>query len=77
MMMAMGEFEQAIAVAPKVSLKFWQACIEQYRAHLQAQVQTKPSSISIQGKDPVNDYVDYSILSGAIDDAASQLKESG
>lgn len=75
--MSMGKFEEAIAVAPKVSLKFWQACIEQYRAELQAQVQSSPISMSTQGKYPVNDYVDYSLLSGAIDDAALQLKEFG
>jgi len=29
-MIELGNYEDAIAVAPKVSMKFWQKCVEQY-----------------------------------------------
>lgn len=33
-MICLDRYEDAIAVAPKVSLKFWQQCIEVYRKQL-------------------------------------------
>lgn len=32
--MSIGCYEAAIAVAPKVSLKYWQQCIKSYIQHL-------------------------------------------
>jgi WD repeat-containing protein 17 len=31
LMIEVGDFEEAIAVAPKVSIKFWRQCIEMYK----------------------------------------------
>ena len=32
--MQLGNFEEAMAVAPKVSLKYWQKCLDLHRQHL-------------------------------------------
>ena len=32
--MQMDRYEDAMAVAPKVSLKYWQKCLDRYREHL-------------------------------------------
>jgi len=33
--MQLGNFEKAIACAPKVSLKYWQNCMKLYTEHLE------------------------------------------
>lgn len=38
--MQLGNFEDALAVAPKVSLKYWQKCLDGYRAHLSGEIST-------------------------------------
>lgn len=32
--MQLDKYEDAMAVAPKVSMKYWQKCLERYREHL-------------------------------------------
>ena len=32
--MELGNFEDAISVAPKVSMKYWEKCITAYKLHL-------------------------------------------
>jgi len=57
--MSMGNYDEAIAVAPKVNLKFWQNCIDQYKSYLQAETQTAQTSFSQQEKDPASELIDY------------------
>lgn len=71
--MKLGNFEDALAVAPKVSLKYWQKCLESYRQSLSGQIATGQSQQS--KNDPSEEYVEYSILAGDYD-AASQTLEN-
>ena len=36
--MELGNFEDAISVAPKVSLKYWEKCLNAYKSHLAKQI---------------------------------------
>ena len=36
--MELGNFEDAISVAPKVSMKYWEKCIIAYKLHLQEKI---------------------------------------
>ena len=75
--MQLGNFEDAIAVAPKVSMKYWQKCLERYREHLQGEMVQASSNSCLslnKGNDPAEQYVDYSILAGDYDAAANTLE---
>ena len=79
-MIQLGNFEDALAVAPKVSLKYWQKCLELYRQHLSAEM-SKNSNVSALGKsgdgeDPVEEFIEYSILAGDYDAAAKTLNDN-
>lgn len=39
--MSLGNFEDAIAYAPKVSMKYWQSCVEKYTDKLSDNVSGK------------------------------------
>ena len=75
--MQLGCYEDAIAVAPKVSMKYWQKCLERFREHLSGEM-TQASSNSClstnKGSDPAEQYIDYSILAGDYDAAAKTLE---
>jgi hypothetical protein len=65
-----------MAVAPKVSLRYWQKCLEAHRKHLLQQIngQQWNSSANLDHKvDPLEEYVEYSILAGDIDQAVEVL----
>jgi hypothetical protein len=55
-MMQLGDFESAIAVAPKVSLKYWQTCIKSYIEYLD---QAQPSDTLM---DPEGEKINYLLL---------------
>ena len=78
--MQLGNFEDALAVAPKVSMKYWQKCLEAFRNNLVQQMAQGEASSSManatKGDDPVQQYVDYSILAGDYDSAASTLEKN-
>ena len=54
--MQLGDFESAIAVAPKVSLKYWQTCIKSYIEYLD---QAQPSDTLM---DPEGEKINYLLL---------------
>lgn len=69
----LGQFEDAIATAPKVSMKYWQRCLERYREHLAGEMNQASSNSCLslnKGNDPTEEYVEYSILCGDYDAAA-------
>ena len=39
--MELGNYEDAISVAPKVSMKYWEKCVIAYKSHLQEKI-SKP-----------------------------------
>ena len=68
-----------MAVAPKVSLKYWQKCLTLYRQHLTTEMTTtssKSAMASGKGEDPMEQYVEYSILAGDYDAAAQTLESN-
>lgn len=72
-----------MAVAPKVSLKYWQKCLERYRDHLSSEMasETSATSVSCLAKskattDNSNAYIEYSILAGEYDAAVDELERS-
>lgn len=92
-MMHLKEYEAAMAVAPKVSLKYWQSCVHQYTQYLKEVTQKphlneeKPGQRYISLKllylfifryfDPESEMVDYLILLSKVDEAASLLHNKG
>ena len=75
--MQLGNYEDALAVAPKVSMKYWQRSLERYREHLAAEMTqaTSNSCLSLnKGDDPAEQYVDYSILAGDYTAATQTLE---
>ena len=78
--MQLKEYEVAMAVAPKVSLKYWQSCVQQYTQYLK-EVTEKPHLIEEKPGsryfDPENEMVDYLILLKQTDEAASILHNKG
>ena len=75
--MQLGNYEDALSVAPKVSMKYWQKCLELYRRQLSEEMTQSSSSSSLatgKGSDPVESYVEYSILAGDYDAAAETLE---
>jgi len=79
-MLQLKEYESAMAVAPKVSLKYWQSCVEQYTQYLK-EISKKPhlaeDKPSTKYSDPENEIVDYLILLNKTDEAASILHNKG
>ena len=70
--MRQENFEDALAVAPKVSLKYWQKCLNDFQRHLSVQMISRKSqqmTSVAKGNDPVKQYVEYSILVGDFDSA--------
>ena len=77
--MQLGNFEEAMAVAPKVSLKYWQKCLTLYRQHLTSEMNSTSSQSALasgKGDDPIEQYVEYSILAGDYDGAAQTLESN-
>ena len=70
--MELGNYEEAISVAPKVSMKFWERCLNEYKLHLMKQIDGKQQARAGE-KDPIEEFVDYSILAGDINGAARVL----
>ena len=72
--MELGNFEDAMATAPKVSLKYWEKCLTAYKVHLSKHVDSQQQvSIGDRQVDPAEELVDYSIMSGDIAGAARAL----
>ena len=74
--MQLGNYEDALAVAPKVSLKYWQKLIELYRQNLAQQMNQNQSTSATNRDDPAEKYVEYSILAGDYDAAAQTLEKT-
>jgi len=77
--MQLGNYEDAMAVAPKVSMKYWQKCLERYRQHLSNEMTQGSSNAALslnKGSDPSEQYIEYSILSGDYDAAAETLENT-
>ena len=76
----LGNFEDAIAVAPKVSLQYWQQCVAQYTGYLKEQLNegtSQTESAINQGVNQMDEFVDYNILSGNFEAASTILEQSG
>lgn len=72
--MELGNFEDAISVAPKISLKYWEKCLNAYKSHLSKQIDGQQQvQIGDKQADPIKEFVDYSILAGDIAGAARVL----
>jgi len=77
-MMSLDRYEEAIAVAPKVSLRFWQKCVDSYRANLVQDLEESQNlSMQVKARDTLNELVDFSIVSGNYEDAADVLHKHG
>jgi len=74
-MMQLGLFEEAIAAAPKVSMKFWQSCIEQYKEHLGQQMSAQSSDFGALQRDPASNLADFSILTSNFNEATTLLAD--
>ena len=77
--MQLGNFEDAMAVAPKVSLRYWQKCLDAHKLHLQQQIKefaTNSSASLGQKQNPVQDLIEYSLLAGDVDKAADLLSQN-
>jgi hypothetical protein len=57
--MQLGDYEGAIAVAPKVSLKYWQSCIKHY-----VEVLDDPKHELEEGRDREGEKIEYLLLLG-------------
>lgn len=66
--MQIGNYDTAIAVAPKVSLKYWQTCIKQHIQH----IDSTPSN-----QDTECDKISYLLLLGKVDEAALLMHHRG
>ena len=76
-MIELGNYEDAIAVAPKVSLRYWQKCVDRYTESLKKQIDGRAGQTTTAcGSDPVEELVNYSILGGQIDQAADILMKN-
>lgn len=73
--MELGNFEDAISVAPKVSMKYWEKCISTYKVHLTKQIDGQ-QQVQAGEVDPIEEFVDYSILSGDIQNASQVLDDN-
>ena len=77
--MQLENFDEALAVAPKVSMKYWQKCLDSYRQNLNSEITSGSSckvNASQKGTDPVEQYIEYSILGGDYDAAAKILENN-
>lgn len=74
--MQLGNFEAAIATAPKVSLKYWQACINQYLEYLE---NYEHQQVSDDKKllDPEEERINYLLLLNRSQEAAILLHQRG
>ena len=61
-------------------MKYWQKCLESFRNNLSQQIARGENSSSVanasKGDDPVQLFVDYSILAGDYDAAAITLEKN-
>ena len=78
--MQLGNYEDALAVAPKVSLKYWQKCLSLYQTQLSMDMNEANASESALGKgkerDPVEQYVECTIFAGEYDQAVDTLEKN-
>jgi hypothetical protein len=72
--MELGEYESAIAVAPKVSLKYWKNCIQTYLDYLNSDEAMKRDEGNF---DPEAEKISYLLLLNRVDEAALALHERG
>jgi hypothetical protein len=62
--MSLGNFEDAIAYAPKVSMNYWKTCIENYQQSLQEEINGNNQKNDKKSEDPVEELASYNILMG-------------
>jgi len=74
-MMSLGDYEKAIAYAPKVNMKYWRKCVDRYTDYLAGKpsIQTKDGKI----KDPEEELVSFLLLKGEADGASRLLLQRG
>ena len=73
--MKLGNFEDAIAYAPKVSMKYWKQCVEKYQVHLTQEVDGSEQTTA--ERDPVEELANYKILTSQYSEAADILEKAG
>lgn len=56
--MQLGNFEEAIAVAPKVNMRFWNKCVTTYKNKLLSEIEGGSTSMKRAGKDELIDPVE-------------------
>ena len=73
--MTLGNYEDAIAYAPKVSMNYWKQCVEKYTQKLNDDIAGKNTTNSAE--DPVEELVAYNLLLGKTKEASAALEASG
>jgi hypothetical protein len=71
--MSLGNYEDAIAYAPKVSMNYWKECVKNYQTKLEDDMQIGTTSL----EDSVEELTSYQLLMGQYDKAVSTLESSG
>ena len=74
--MTIGNFEAAIAVAPKVSLKYWQQCIKGYIQYLD-DVPKDNSGGNLSQIDVETEKINYMLLANQVDEASLIMHQRG
>lgn len=76
--MQLNNYEAAIATAPKVSLKYWQTCIQQYLEYLDNySLHVQSSSEQPKIIDPEEEKINYLLLLNKTQEAAELLHQRG
>jgi hypothetical protein len=76
--MSLGNFEDAIAYAPKVSMNYWKSCVERYQEKLELDVRgTSRTTSSNDVEDPLDELVSYQLLMGEYKEAFETLEHAG
>lgn len=76
--MQLGNYEDAIAIAPKVSMKYWQQCVQAYESKLSQAVNEESGGESLKSvSDPLEELVDYNILLADYERASTVLDTAG
>lgn len=70
--MKIGNYEDAIAYAPKVSLDYWNHCVAKYQEYL-----TFNDKASSMVEDLVDEQVSYQLLMSQHSEAAETLEKAG
>lgn len=76
--MSLGNFEDSIAYAPKVSMNYWKSCVERYQEKLELDIKgTSGTPSSNDVEDPVDELVSYQLLMGEYKEAFETLDNAG